>query len=109
MIVWLHRASVPKSDVLVITAMSNVLGVSQDVAAICRAARAKNPNVITVVDATQYIVHHKIDVKKWDCDFLVASGHKIGADTGVGILYIRDADYRRSRPRYRVHRRGRRT
>lgn len=84
--------SVPKSDVLVITAMSNVLGVSQDVAAICRAARKKNPNVITVVDATQYIVHHKIDVKKWDCDFLVASGHKIGADTGVGILYIRDAD-----------------
>ena len=34
----------------------------------------------------------KIDVKKWDCDFLVFSGHKIGADTGVGILYIRDTD-----------------
>lgn len=84
--------SVPKSDVLIITAMSNVLGVAQDVAAIIRIARRKNPNVITVVDATQYIVHNNIDVKKWDCDFLVASGHKIGADTGVGILYIRDTD-----------------
>lgn len=84
--------SVPKSDVLIITAMSNVLGVAQDVAAIIRTARRKNPNVITVVDATQYIVHNNIDVKKWDCDFLVASGHKIGADTGVGILYIRDTD-----------------
>ncbi len=83
--------SVPKSDVLVITAMSNVLGIAQDVAEIIRAARRKNPNVITVVDATQYIVHKKIDVRAWDCDFLVASGHKIGADTGVGILYIRDS------------------
>ncbi len=84
--------SVPKSDVLIITAMSNVLGVAQDVAAIICIARRKNPNVITVVDATQYIVHNNIDVKKWDCDFLVASGHKIGADTGVCILYIRDID-----------------
>lgn len=84
--------SVPDSDVLVITAMSNVLGLAQDVAAIIRAARRKNPNVITVVDASQYVVHKKIDVKKWDCDFLVFSGHKIGADTGVGILYICDPD-----------------
>ena len=84
--------SVPQSDVLIITAMSNVLGVAQDVAAIIRTARRKNPNVITVVDATQYVVHKKIDVRAWDCDFLVFSGHKIGADTGVGVLYIRDAD-----------------
>ncbi len=84
--------SIPKTDFLIITAMSNVLGVPQDVAAIIRAARRKNPNVITIVDASQYVVHEKIDVRAWDCDFLVFSGHKIGADTGVGILYIRDAD-----------------
>ena len=84
--------SVPKSDVLVITAMSNVLGMPQDVAAIIRVARRKNPNVITIVDASQYVVHEKIDVRAWDCDFLVFSGHKIGADTGIGILYIRDPD-----------------
>lgn len=83
--------SVPCADVVVITAMSNVLGVLQDVAAIIHEVRKKNPNVITIVDATQYVVHKKIDVKKWDCDFLVFSGHKIGADTGVGILYIRDS------------------
>ena len=84
--------SIPKSDVLVITAMSNVMGMAQDVAAIVAAARKKNPNVITVVDATQYVVHEKVDVKKWDADFVVFSGHKIGADTGVGILYIKDSD-----------------
>ncbi len=84
--------SIPKTDILVVTAMSNVIGVPQDVASIVRVARKKNPNVITIVDATQYVVHKKIDVKKWDCDFLVFSGHKIGADTGVGVLYIRDPD-----------------
>ena len=84
--------SVPKSDVLVITAMSNVIGVAQDVAAIVRAGRRQNPNLIVIVDATQYVVHNRIDVKAWDADFVVFSGHKIGADTGVGILYIRDSD-----------------
>ena len=84
--------SVPKTDFLIITAMSNVMGVKQDVAGIIRAARLKNPDVITIVDASQYVAHEKIDVKKWDCDFLVFSGHKIGSDTGVGVLYIRDAD-----------------
>ena len=83
---------IPKTDFLIITAMSNVLGRAQDVKKIIAAARSKNPNVITIVDASQYVVHKKIDVKKWDCDFLVFSGHKIGADTGIGILYIRDSE-----------------
>lgn len=84
--------SIPKTDFLVITAMSNVLGVPQDVESIIRAARNKNPNIVIIVDASQFIVHEKIDVKKWDCDFLVFSGHKIGSDTGVGVLYIRDVE-----------------
>ncbi len=84
--------AIPKADILVITAMSNVLGCAQDVEKITAAARNKNPNVITIVDASQYVVHNKIDVKKWNCDFLVFSGHKIGADTGIGILYIRDSE-----------------
>ncbi len=83
---------IPKTDFLVITAMSNVLGRPQDVQKIIAAARRKNPEVVTIVDASQYVVHEKIDVKKWDTDFLVFSGHKIGADTGVGVLYIRDSE-----------------
>jgi cysteine desulfurase/selenocysteine lyase len=42
-----------------------------------------------LIDAAQSIQHIKIDVKKLDCDFLVASGHKIYAPTGVGFLYAR--------------------
>lgn len=82
--------SVPKTDFLIITAMSNVLGVPQDIEKIIKVAKSKNPNVITIVDASQYVVHEKINVKKWGCDFMVFSGHKIGANTGVGVLYIRE-------------------
>jgi selenocysteine lyase/cysteine desulfurase len=72
--------------------MSNVIGMPQDVAAIVGCAKQKNPNVITVVDAAQFVVHSEIDVEKWGCDFLCFSGHKIGADTGVGVLYIKNPD-----------------
>jgi len=80
---------VPYADIIVITAMSNVMGIPQDVAAIIRAAHEKNPKVVTIVDAAQYAAHNKIDVNMWGCDFMCFSGHKIGADTGVGVMYVR--------------------
>ena len=83
---------IPSADVMVITAMSNVLGKQQDVKSLIRVARKQNPDVITIVDAAQSVVHSKIDVKNMDCDFLCFSGHKIGADTGVGVMYIKNPD-----------------
>ena len=82
----------PKADIMVITAMSNVLGIGQDVKAIIKAARKQNKNVITIVDAAQSVVHSRLDVVDMDCDFLCFSGHKIGADTGVGVMYIKNPD-----------------
>jgi cysteine desulfurase/selenocysteine lyase len=69
-----------KADAIVITAMSNVLGVPQ-----------KIPELpfIKIVDASQHAIHQKIDVAESGIDYLVFSGHKIGADTGLGILYQR--------------------
>ncbi|MBD5391867.1 aminotransferase class V-fold PLP-dependent enzyme [bacterium] len=78
-------------DVMVITAMSNVFGVAQDVAEIVRVAHEKNPDVITVIDAAQYVAHAEINAAAWGADFICFSGHKIGADTGLGVMYIRDA------------------
>jgi selenocysteine lyase/cysteine desulfurase len=69
-----------KADAIVITAMSNVLGASQKI--------PKLP-FVTIVDASQYVIHEKIDAR--DIDYLVFSGHKIGADTGIGILYQKSA------------------
>ena len=88
----LADADLPKSDVFVITAMSNVLGMPQDVATLVSAARKKNPDVITIVDAAQFVVHKKIDVQKWNCDFMCFSAHKIGGDTGLGVMYIKNPD-----------------
>ena len=81
---------IPYADVMVITAMSNVLGQPQNVSEIVRCAREKNPNVVVVVDAAQFIVHEKIDVNAWGADFVCWSAHKIGADTGLGVMYIRN-------------------
>ena len=81
---------IPYADVFVVTAMSNVIGRAQNIPEIVRRAREKNPNVVIVVDAAQYVVHQKIDVVAWDADFVVWSGHKIGADTGVGVMYIKN-------------------
>ena len=66
-----------KADAIVITAMSNVLGAPQ-----------KIPNdlpFITIVDASQYIVHE--DSKVGNFDYYIFTAHKVGADTGLGILY----------------------
>ena len=88
----LDYQNMPATDVVVITAMSNVLGVAQNVKKIVAAARTKNPDVITIVDAAQYVAHAPIDVRAWDCDFMCFSGHKIGADTGVGVMYIKNPE-----------------
>ena len=84
--------NIPNADIYIITAMSNVIGMAQDVRQIIQSIRDINPKAIIVVDAAQFVVHNKIDVKKLDCDFLAFSGHKIGADTGVGIMYIKNPD-----------------
>ena len=80
---------IPYADIFVVTAMSNVLGVAQNIPEIVRRAREKNPNVVVIVDAAQYVVHKSIDVIAWDADFVAWSGHKIGADTGIGVMYIK--------------------
>jgi len=80
----LNYKSIPKCDAVVITAMSNVLGVRQKI--------IMDKKRITIVDAAQLVAHEKIDVKEMNCDALVFSGHKIGADTGLGILYLKEPD-----------------
>jgi cysteine desulfurase / selenocysteine lyase len=64
---------------------SNVLGVINDVKTICKLANQKN--ALTIVDATQSIVHSALDVVDLNCDFLAFSGHKLYGPTGIGILY----------------------
>jgi cysteine desulfurase/selenocysteine lyase len=75
----------PKTKLLAVTMVSNVLGTVNPVQQIIEKAHANNVKVL--IDAAQGIQHIKIDVQKLDCDFLVFSGHKIYGPTGVGCLY----------------------
>jgi cysteine desulfurase/selenocysteine lyase len=46
------------------------------------------PDVLFCVDASQMVLHGPISMKDLDCDALVFSGHKMMADTGIGVLAL---------------------
>lgn len=77
---------------VVITAMSNVLGTAQNVKNLIDTIKKIDDKIITIIDATQFAVYLPIDVSDWNCDALVFSGHKIGADTGLGVLYLKNPE-----------------
>ncbi len=77
----------PKTKMIAITHMSNVLGTVVDVKTICTAARARG--VAVVVDGSQSSVHAPVDVQDIGCDFFAITGHKLYGPTGSGALYVR--------------------
>jgi cysteine desulfurase/selenocysteine lyase len=65
--------------------VSNVTGLAIDAASI--AERVHKAGAIFVLDGAQSVPHLPVDVQAIDCDFLAFSGHKLGAPTGIGVLY----------------------
>ncbi|TPR26445.1 cysteine desulfurase [Apilactobacillus micheneri] len=68
-----------------ITAVSNVLGTINNLAALIEIAHQHNADVL--IDAAQAAPEIKIDVQKLNPEWLAFSGHKMLAPTGIGILY----------------------
>ena len=77
----------PRTKLVAITQMSNVLGTVVDVASICRAAREKGVPVL--VDGSQAAVHMPVDVQAMGCDFYAITGHKLYGPSGSGAIFIR--------------------
>lgn len=75
----------PRTKIVAVTQISNVLGLMNPIDEIVRICHLRNIPVL--VDGAQGVVHGGIDVRKTDCDFYAFSGHKIYAATGVGVLY----------------------
>ncbi|MCR4326478.1 MAG: SufS family cysteine desulfurase [Candidatus Roizmanbacteria bacterium] len=67
--------------------VSNVLGSVNDIAAITKKIKQKNPNTIVVVDAAQAVTTFPVNVAELGCDFLAFSGHKLFGPTGIGVLW----------------------
>jgi len=88
-----------KTKLVSIVHVSNALGTHNPIQAIIDMAHAVDAMV--VIDAAQSVAHQPIDVQKMDCDFLVFSGHKLLAPTGVGVLYIKK-DLHEHMPPYQV-------
>ena len=74
-----------KTKLVGIVHVSNTLGVINPVEEIVQLAHQYGAKVL--VDACQSVPHMPIDVQQIDCDWLVASGHKMCAPTGIGFLY----------------------
>ncbi|MBM1632074.1 cysteine desulfurase [Sulfitobacter mediterraneus] len=86
----------PKTKLVAITQLSNVLGTKVDVKAITEAAHAKG--VAVLVDGSQGAVHMPVDVQDIGCDFYAITGHKLYGPSGSGAIYIKSERMAEMRP-----------
>ncbi len=81
----LEELCTEKTRLVAVAHISNVLGIINPIKEIIDICHSKNIPVF--IDGAQGIVHLKVDVQAFDCDFYAFSGHKIYAATGTGVLY----------------------
>jgi cysteine desulfurase/selenocysteine lyase len=86
----------PRTRLVAVTHMSNVLGTVVDVAAICAGARERGVPVL--VDGSQAAVHMPVDVRAIGCDFYAITGHKLYGPSGSGAIFIRAERMEEMRP-----------
>ena len=75
----------PRTKLVSVTHVSNVLGTVNPVKDIIRTAHEHGIPVL--VDGAQGAPHIHVDVQDLDCDFYAFSGHKMYGPTGIGVLY----------------------
>jgi cysteine desulfurase/selenocysteine lyase len=75
----------PRTRMVAITQMSNMLGTQVPVKEVIKLAHDRNIPVL--IDGAQSTVHLDIDVRDLDCDFFAFTGHKLYGPTGIGVLY----------------------
>jgi cysteine desulfurase/selenocysteine lyase len=86
----------PKTKMVAITQMSNVLGTVVDVKTITQAAQARG--VAVLGDGSQAAAHMPVDVQDIGCDFYAVTGHKLYGPSGSGAIYIKPERMAEMRP-----------
>lgn len=74
-----------KPKLVAISHVSNALGTINDVKLIVE--KSHEAGAIVLLDGAQAVPHMQVDLQELDCEFYVASGHKMYGPTGIGILY----------------------
>lgn len=74
-----------KPKLVAISHVSNALGTINDVKLIVE--KSHEAGAIVLLDGAQAAPHMQVDLQELDCEFYVASGHKMYGPTGIGILY----------------------
>jgi len=85
----LDKLLTPRTKILGVVHVSNVLGTINPVKEIIARAHAKGVPVL--VDGAQAVPHLAVDVRDLDADFYAFSGHKLSGPTGIGVLYGKKA------------------
>ena len=80
-----ERLFTPRTKLVSVAHVSNVLGTINPVEGMVRIAHAHQVPIL--VDGAQSTPHFKVDVQQMGCDFFVFSGHKMYGPTGIGVLY----------------------
>ena len=81
----LERLLNERTKLVSVAHMSNALGTINPVEEIVRLAHARG--IAVLIDGSQAAYHMAVDVQAIDCDFYVATGHKLYGPTGIGFLY----------------------
>ena len=79
----------PRTKVVAFAHASNVLGTTAPVRRMADMAHAVG--AVVVIDGAQAAPHLVLDVQALDCDFYIASGHKLYGPNGIGLLYGKKA------------------
>jgi cysteine desulfurase/selenocysteine lyase len=75
----------PRTRMVAITHMSNMLGTQVPIKEVVRLA--KQQGIPVLVDGAQAAVHVDVDVQDLGCDFYAFTGHKLYGPTGIGVLW----------------------
>ncbi|HEY7226447.1 MAG TPA: cysteine desulfurase [Micromonosporaceae bacterium] len=83
----LHDVVNPRTKLVSMVLVSNILGTVNDPARVV--ARAREVGALVLFDGSQAVPHRPVDVRALDADFLAFTGHKMLGPTGIGVLFGR--------------------
>jgi cysteine desulfurase/selenocysteine lyase len=76
-----------RTKIISIAHQSNVLGTVNPVAEVL--ARAREVGALVMLDASQSVPHHPVNVTELGVDFVAFTGHKMVGPSGIGVLWGR--------------------